>query len=236
MDYILVVEPSEAVSENVKEAIKLRTDPLSATRLVTTPAQIKEKINAKMSADGRYLYNDQFSEVTVCDANGNNLVNNEYYSFIARDKDKLFMAKNNADTDVLEFSIPDKKFVEEVKEEIPSEQVITQEIPSQEVQQVVGPVQENTAEVDMPYEFNFVYENEDDKFVEWDYNAHLEKIAAMLGGRVAEKMYTGKQTSGASTDIAMATDEARRMLMKYGLLDQFSRRNSEKDDGDPEYH
>ena len=108
MDDILLVEPAEAVSENVKEAIKLRTDPLSATRLVTTPAQIKEKINAKMSADGRYLYNDQFSEVTVCDANGNNLVNNEYYSFIARDKDKLFMAKNNADTDVLEFSIPDK--------------------------------------------------------------------------------------------------------------------------------
>lgn len=162
MDDILLVEPAEAVSENVKEAIKLRTDPLSATRLVTTPAQIKEKINAKMSADGRYLYNDQFSEVTVCDANGNNLVNNEYYSFIARDKDKLFMAKNNADTDVLEFSIPDKKFVEEVKEEMPSEQVIAQEIPSQEVQQVVEPVQENTAEADMPYEFNFVYENEDE--------------------------------------------------------------------------
>ena len=147
MDDILLVEPAEAVSENVKEAIKLRTDPLSATRLVTTPAQIKEKINAKMSTEGRYLYNDQFSEVTVCDVNGNNLVNNEYYSFIARDKDKLFMAKNNADTDVLEFSISNKKFVEDAKEETITPEAV--------------PVQESVAE-DIPYEFNFVYDNEDD--------------------------------------------------------------------------
>ena len=155
MDDILLVEPAEAVSENVKEAIKLRTDPLSATRLVTTPAQIKEKINAKMSTEGRYLYNDQFSEVTVCDVNGNNLVNNEYYSFIARDKDKLFMAKNNADTDVLEFSISNKKFVEDAKEEtvaVPVEETITPE---------AVPVQESVVE-DIPYEFNFVYDNEDD--------------------------------------------------------------------------
>lgn len=147
MDDILLVEPAEAVSENVKEAIKLRTDPLSATRLVTTPAQIKEKINAKMSTEGRYLYNDQFSEVTVCDVNGNNLVNNEYYSFIARDKDKLFMAKNNADTDVLEFSISNKKFVEDAKEETITPEAV--------------PVSESAAE-DIPYEFNFVYDNEDD--------------------------------------------------------------------------
>ena len=147
MDDILLVEPAEAVSENVKEAIKLRTDPLSATRLVTTPAQIKEKINAKMSPEGRYLYNDQFSEVTVCDVNGNNLVNNEYYSFIARDKDKLFMAKNNADTDVLEFSISNKKFVEDAKEETITPEAV--------------PVQESVVE-DVPYEFNFVYDNEDD--------------------------------------------------------------------------
>lgn len=147
MDDILLVEPAEAVSENVKEAIKLRTDPLSATRLVTTPAQIKEKINAKMSTEGRYLYNDQFSEVTVCDVNGNNLVNNEYYSFIARDKDKLFMAKNNADTDVLEFSISNKKFVEDAKEETITPEAV--------------PVQESAVE-DIPYEFNFVYDNEDD--------------------------------------------------------------------------
>lgn len=147
MDDILLVEPAEAVSENVKEAIKLRTDPLSATRLVTTPAQIKEKINAKMSTEGRYLYNDQFSEVTVCDVNGNNLVNNEYYSFIARDKDKLFMAKNNADTDVLEFSISNKKFVEDAKEETITPEAV--------------PVSESVAE-DIPYEFNFVYDNKDD--------------------------------------------------------------------------
>lgn len=104
----LLVEPVEAVSENVKEANALRQDPLSATRLVSTPAKIKEKINVEMSPNGRYLANDQFKDVTVYDANGNNLVNNEYYSFIARDGDKLFMAKNTPETDVVKFNLSTK--------------------------------------------------------------------------------------------------------------------------------
>ncbi len=81
-DEALLVEPAEAKSASVIEANALRTDPLSATRLVSTPSTIKEKINAMMGPGGRYIFNDQFSEATICDINGTNLVNGEFYSFI----------------------------------------------------------------------------------------------------------------------------------------------------------
>lgn len=173
MENILLVEPAEAVSENVKEANVLRTDPLAATRLVSTPAQIKEKINSKMTPEGRYILNDQFSEATVTDINGNNLLNNEYYSFVSRDGDKLYMAKNNPETDVVEFSIADKKIVEEAKEEVaetPVEEVVTEpvqevapaeEVTTEPVEVVTEPVQEETVEPQSVENINEGFAKED---------------------------------------------------------------------------
>jgi hypothetical protein len=151
VEEILLVEPAEAVSENVIEANKLRLDPLSATRLVSTPAKIKEKINAKMSPKGRYLANDQFSEVTVTDLDGNNLVNGEYYSFVAKDDNTLYMTKNVIESDVLEFSVTDKKLVEKVTE--PIQEVIQ---PVEQSTEVVVPTEEVT-----PSELNSIYGSED---------------------------------------------------------------------------
>lgn len=147
-DDLLLVVPNEAVSENVKEANKLRLDPLAATRLVSTPAQIKEKINAKMGAYGKYELYDQFREGTLCDANGNNLINGEYYSFVAKDNDKVYMAKNILDTDVVEFSISDKKVLgEEIKEvEMPSIEQTTEVV--------------TTVEEVVPSELNNIYGND----------------------------------------------------------------------------
>ena len=124
MGDILLVEPAEAVSENVKEANTLRSDPLAATRLVSTPSQIKEKINSQMSSEGRYILNDQFSEATICDINGNNLVNGEYFSYVAKDGNKLYMAKNNPETEVYKFSLSDKKLEDNnIVAEVPQEEV-----------------------------------------------------------------------------------------------------------------
>ncbi|MBR5370339.1 MAG: hypothetical protein IK137_03440 [Bacilli bacterium] len=164
MGEILLVEPAEAVSENVQEANKLRLDPLSATRLVSTPAQIKGKINAKMSPEGRYLANDQFSEATITDIDGTNLVNNEYYSYVARDKDKLFLAKNNADTDVVEFSIPNMKIIEKEITPVPDtevkQEVVIPAIETTPVQETVTePVVENNSVV--PSDLTNLYENND---------------------------------------------------------------------------
>ena len=102
---ILLVELANPESESVKEAIKLKSDPLAATRLVSTPALIKDKLNAKMGPTGRYLFNDQFGEATVCDINGHNLVNNEYFSFIGISNGKLYFSKNSTDSEITEYSI-----------------------------------------------------------------------------------------------------------------------------------
>lgn len=104
-DGTILVELAEPVSQSVIEANTLRNDPLSATKLVSTPATIKEKINAQMSSEGRYVFNDQFSEATIYDIDGNNLVNNEYYSFIGYDNNTLYMSKNTADSPITTYSI-----------------------------------------------------------------------------------------------------------------------------------
>ena len=44
-----------------------------------------------------------------------------------------------------------------------------------------------------------------------------ERIAACLGGRVAEKLVLGDISTGASNDIEKATDIARAMVTKYGM-------------------
>lgn len=109
---LLLVERSNSTSPSVIEALNLRSDPLAATKLVTTPATIKDNMNAKMGAEGRFVFNDQFSDATICDINGNNLVNNEYYSFIGiKNNDALFFSKNTVDSPVDEFSLVEKSFV-----------------------------------------------------------------------------------------------------------------------------
>ena len=102
---VLLVEPSEPVSESVKEAVSLKNDPLAATKLVSTNADIRGRLKEKMGGDGRYLFNDQFSEATLYDASGNNLIGNEYYSFISSMNDKLYLSKNTTDCEIAEYSL-----------------------------------------------------------------------------------------------------------------------------------
>lgn len=63
----------------------------------------------------------------------------------------------------------------------------------------------------------------------WTYNELIVEIACKLGGRVAEKIYTGTYSAGASDDLDRATEEARAILLKYGMIPDFSKRNFEKD-------
>ena len=105
-DDIVLVEPAEPISQSVKDVVQLKkTDPLAATKLVPTPALIKNKMNEKMGNAGRYVFNNQFSEATLVDINGNNVVNNEYYSFIATTPDKIYFSKNTTDSPIGEYSL-----------------------------------------------------------------------------------------------------------------------------------
>lgn len=69
----------------------------------------------------------------------------------------------------------------------------------------------------------------DDNLIDWNYETHIERIAMLLAGRKAEKMYTGKLTSGAGSDLRRATQIARSMLTEYGFKPKYSKRNTEKD-------
>lgn len=104
---ILLVEKANPSTPSVIEAVNTRKDPLAATKLVSTTAVVKDKIFALMGTDGRFLFNDQFSEASLFDLNGKNLINDKYYSFIAINKasDTIFLSENTAEADVDKFSL-----------------------------------------------------------------------------------------------------------------------------------
>ena len=49
----------------------------------------------------------------------------------------------------------------------------------------------------------------------------LSEIRLCCGGRIAEEIFTGDISTGASQDIAQATQIAREMICKYGMSEQF---------------
>jgi cell division protease FtsH len=46
------------------------------------------------------------------------------------------------------------------------------------------------------------------------------RLAILMGGRAAEQLVLGQQTSGAANDIRMATEVARRMVCEWGMSDK----------------
>lgn len=119
LDKALVVEKAQPTTESVLEAVRSRKDPLAATKLVTTPAMIKDKMNSLMGPSGRFVFNDQFSEATVCDLDGHNLLHDEYYSFIGISDGTLYFSKNVVGSEVLNYSLSQNNGKEENKEERP---------------------------------------------------------------------------------------------------------------------
>ena len=108
-DSTLLVEPANPISPNVIDAAATRKD----FKHVALQAAIRDNFKNKLGDNIRYLFNDQFSEVTICDIDGNNLVNGEYYSFVVLDNDKLFMSKNSSDSGIVEYSlVPTENVVE----------------------------------------------------------------------------------------------------------------------------
>jgi cell division protease FtsH len=49
----------------------------------------------------------------------------------------------------------------------------------------------------------------------------LDTLAILCAGRIAEKTFTGEESTGAAQDIAMATDIARQMVCRYGMSETF---------------
>jgi len=49
----------------------------------------------------------------------------------------------------------------------------------------------------------------------------LGRIDILLGGRIAEEMFSGEYSTGASSDLVKATDIARKMITDYGMSERF---------------
>jgi cell division protease FtsH len=47
----------------------------------------------------------------------------------------------------------------------------------------------------------------------------LEELSILFGGRIAEEIFVGQMSTGASNDFARATNIARSMVMRYGMSD-----------------
>lgn len=50
--------------------------------------------------------------------------------------------------------------------------------------------------------------------------AMIDDLAVFLGGRVAEELFCGDITTGASNDLERATKQARKMIVNYGMSDE----------------
>ncbi len=60
----------------------------------------------------------------------------------------------------------------------------------------------------------------EDRYV-LDEDELLNKVAVLLGGRAAEKLFLDKVSTGAANDLAKATDLARAMVSQFGMSERF---------------
>lgn len=67
-----------------------------------------------------------------------------------------------------------------------------------------------------------VFEVDENATPSTDRDAYIQLIARALGGRIAEKMFTSKLSSGASSDLMKATRIAKDMITRYGLDEDFT--------------
>ena len=112
---IILVEPAKPISPSVVEANRIKSeDPKAASQIVPNTAAINEKFYKILGPEGRFIIHDPLLEATICDANGNNLVMGEYYSFVALDNDKLYFCKNTPESEILEYSILPSKVQSDV--------------------------------------------------------------------------------------------------------------------------
>ena len=102
---ILLVERLNPLSQNVLDAIEASKDTKLATGLVSITNTCKNKVMEKLGVSSELVFHNQLSEASIFDINGNNLVNNEYYSYIGVNADKVYLGKNLVDAPIAEYSM-----------------------------------------------------------------------------------------------------------------------------------
>lgn len=106
-DDMLLVEISKPVSSNVIDAST------NGSNVVADAAYIKEQMNT-LSNNMNFLFHDHTGEATIYDSNGNNLLNNEYYSYIGLvENDGIYLSKNIPNSGILKLPLASDKVKEE---------------------------------------------------------------------------------------------------------------------------
>lgn len=106
-DDMLLVEISKPVSSNVVDAST------NGSNVVADAAYIKEQMNT-LSNNMNFLFHDHTGEATIYDSNGNNLLNNEYYSYIGLvENDGIYLSKNIPNSGILKLPLVSDKVKEE---------------------------------------------------------------------------------------------------------------------------
>lgn len=106
-DDMLLVEISKPVSSNVVDVST------NGSNVVADAAYIKEQMNT-LSNNMNFLFHDHTGEATIYDSNGNNLLNNEYYSYIGLvENDGIYLSKNIPNSGILKLPLASDKVKEE---------------------------------------------------------------------------------------------------------------------------
>ena len=128
------VEPVEAVNDSVKERASLFREDPNNNVFSATNNSVKEKIYSKMNGTFTdFTFMDQCSEATVCDAQGNNVINGEYYSYIAHNDNGIFLSKNTIGSPINEFDYSTKTVVN-LDQQVTTEQAAVPQVPTVEAQ------------------------------------------------------------------------------------------------------
>ncbi len=103
-DHYLLVERSVPKSASVLASQQSKNDPMTATKLVTTSATIKDSLTAKMGVNGRFLFTDPTSEAAIYDLEGKNVIADNYYSFIATNDNTFYFSKDVVGSPIVEYN------------------------------------------------------------------------------------------------------------------------------------
>lgn len=108
-DKYLFVERSVPKSDSVLASAKSKDDPMTATKLVTSSNTITDNIRARIGNNGSFLLSNPTCEAAIYDMDGNNVISDNYYSFIAMDDNTFYFSKDTVESPIVEYNFDNTK-------------------------------------------------------------------------------------------------------------------------------
>lgn len=104
-DFLLFIEPSSVKSDFILKNIESKNNPELLKNIVNYNNKIISLLKEKVGEDGKIIFADPYSEITVIDTDGNNLVENKYYSYVALSSDFIYFISFDKPEEINGFAI-----------------------------------------------------------------------------------------------------------------------------------